>query len=378
MYNPGNNLSMIRYLIFLLAFMTISMNGISQEKSPVQIKPIYFFCPPCNLDCDTIHFQKPGICPNCGMTLFAAYEGYENKNGNHQDICNKKVAVLLFQGVEIIDFAGPWEVFGAAGMDVFSVANSDDIITTSMSLKLKPDYTFQNAPNPDIILVPGGNVDPSDIGTVNWITAMNTKTEHTMSVCTGAFYLAAGGLLDNLQATTNYPAVINLKKRAPKATVLDSVRYVDNGKIITAAGLSSGIDAAFHLVSLYIGKAQTKKLANSLEYRWDDTLYFVRSKLADKYVQDFLNLFNPYDYKMKKYAGDENKWTVELNIESNLNQNDLLNLIEYQLIHVSGWEKNMNDHSWSFKAHGKMWQADVTHAQTNTSSRNITLTVYKL
>ncbi len=99
------------------------------------------------------------------------------------------MAVVLFPGVEIIDFSGPWKIFGAAGMDVFSVAASDSIPPAGMGLKIKPDYSFANAPMPDIILVPGGNVDPSDTIVVNWIRKTSRQSAHTMSVCTGAFYL---------------------------------------------------------------------------------------------------------------------------------------------------------------------------------------------
>lgn len=350
-------------------FITLCIISTSKAQS------IYFACTPCGLDCDSVHYDKPGICPACNMKVYAAIRGNKNLTGDHQDVCNKKVAVLLFDGVEIIDFAGPWEVFGSAGMKVYSVAAKDSVISTSMGLKLHPDYNYNNAPTPDILLIPGGNINIDDSTTLNWIRLTNKGTEHTMSVCTGAFYLAASGILDNLNATTNYPTINQLKQIAPKTTVLDSVRFVDNGKIITSAGLSSGIDAAFHLVSKYIGIGQTKKLANSLEYHWDDSIYFVRSKLADKYVQDILDVFTPFDYKMTAYRGDTKIWTTQIELFSKVNTIELEALINIQLTQSAGWQKSVDKNTWTMTDNGKLWIAYLTIIENSAKDKICTFEV---
>ncbi len=110
-------------IIFLCFSLVIGFQNSTKAQIPnstktKQTKEIYFACPPCGIDCDTVHFQKPGLCPVCAMKLYAAYHGSENITGDHHDTTEKKVAVLIYNGVEIIDFAGPWEVFGAAGMQV--------------------------------------------------------------------------------------------------------------------------------------------------------------------------------------------------------------------------------------------------------------------
>lgn len=346
-----------------------------QVLNPGGKKSVTFLCPPCGLPCDTVHFDKPGFCPVCAMKLFASYPEFENRQGEHGDLCRKKVAVVLFPGVEIIDFSGPWEVFGAAGMDVFSVAASDTMFAASMGLTMKPDFTFANAPLPDIILVPGGDVDPSDTTVVNWIARTSPNSAHTMSVCTGAFLLAAGGLLDNLTATTNYPAIEALRRQSPTTTVVDKVRFVDNGRIITSAGLSSGIDAAFHLVSLYIGKAQTAKLAIELEYGWHDAAPFVRSQLADRYVQDFLNVLTPFDFKMTNYSGDKGKWSVSVNVKTDLAKADLLQLLAVQFEQVSGWKKDRNNGKWLFSDSGENWQGTLDHSQSGNNEHLLSLKI---
>lgn len=363
----------IIYTILLIVLHTSVV--MSQILPSAGVKPITFLCPPCGLDCDTVHFQKPGLCPTCGMRLFASYPEYANQQGEHGDFCPKKVAVVLFPGVEIIDFSGPWEVFGAAGMEVFSVAASDTVLTAGMGLKLKPDYIFANAPVPDIILVPGGGVDPSDTAVVHWIARTSPKTAHTMSVCTGAFLLAAGGLLDSLEATTNYPAIQTLRRMSPTTKVVDKVRFVDNGRIITSAGLSSGIDAAFHLVSLYMGKAQTLKLANDLEYDWRDNDPFVRSKLTDKHVQDFLNVLTPFDYEMTEYKGSKSRWSVSVKVKTGLAKEDLWQILAIQFEQVSGWKKAKKGNGWIFDADGKTWSASLQQHQNKEDGFLLALTV---
>ncbi len=180
---------------------------------------------------------------------------------------------------------------------------------------------------------------------------------------------AASGILDNLTATTNYPTTKQLKQIAPKTTILDNVRFVDNGKIITSAGLSSGIDAAFHLVSQYIGNGQTKRLANSLEYFWDDSTYFVRSKLADKYVQDLLDVLSPFDYKMTAYRGDATIWTTQIEIFSKVNIRELEALINIQLTQSAGWQKSADKKTWTMTEKGKLWIASLTIIENSAKNK---------
>lgn len=356
---------MKKAFIFILLGLVVSVNAAqAQDRTILNLKKLYFQCPPCNLPCDTVHFAAAGACSTCGMRLYAAYRGYENTQGKHAEYINKKVAVLIFPGVEIIDFTGPWEVFGAAGMEVYSVSSNDEAVRTSMGMKIKPDYTFKNAPVPDIVLVPGGNVDISDLTTVDWVLKTSKQSQYTMSVCTGAFYLAAAGLLDNQKATTNYPAIEQLRQLAPSATVLDSVRFVDNGSIITSAGLSSGIDAALHLVSLYVGKAQTKKMAVELEYAWNDEQQFVRGKLADKYARDVLNVFTPFDYELTTYKGDEQKWQVSLKVNSQLSKQELQSLVEFQLKEAMDWKPAEVPLQWKLTNENIHWKSALELQET--------------
>jgi hypothetical protein len=111
-------------------------------------KAAAYICPPCGEPCDKLTFDAPGTCPHCGMTLIAA-DGKE---------APPTVAILLFNGAELIDFAGPWEVFGTAGYLVQTVAEKPDPMTMVFGQKVLADYTFDMSPTPDILLVPGGGV----------------------------------------------------------------------------------------------------------------------------------------------------------------------------------------------------------------------------
>src|ERR1700686_2501576 len=201
-----------------------------------------FICPECGEECDKLVFDKPGKCPGCGMTLVEKIDNKEQRIS---------VAVLMFDGMEEIDYSGPWEVFGEAGFRVYGVAEKREPIRAVFGQKLTPDYTFADSPPADILLVPGGGVGRAleNPQLIKWVQKNAQTSTHVMSVCTGAFILSKAGLLDGLKATTIQHSIDNLQKVSPKTRVVHDQRYVDNGKIITTAGLSSGIDGAFHLVA---------------------------------------------------------------------------------------------------------------------------------
>src|SRR5689334_21707688 len=153
-----------------------------------------YVCPPCGLDCDKLTFDKPGKCPQCGMTLIEKSEADSAP----------KVSIILFDHAEIIDFAGPWEVFGGAGYKVFTVAEKTDPVNCVYGQRVTADYTFENSPRADVLLVPGGGVGNAveNEKLIKWVQENAKSSTYVMSVCTGAFILAKAGLLDGLTATT--------------------------------------------------------------------------------------------------------------------------------------------------------------------------------
>lgn len=235
---------------------------------------VKYVCPPCGHDCLETTFDAPGACGECGMALITLEQALNQPapQAPHGDADRPRVAVLLFDGVQIIDYTGPWEVFGGAGFEVFSVAKSTEPLETVYGMKVTPQYTLENHPEVDIVLVPGGQVfaTQSDPTVRKWLNDMAGKVDVVMSVCNGAFILAKSGLLEGLEATTTRSLVGGLANAGKGITVVRNVRYVDTGKIITAGGLSAGMDAALHVVSRYAGDASAQALAQGLEYDWRD------------------------------------------------------------------------------------------------------------
>jgi len=173
-------------------------------------------------------------------------------------------------GVEVLDFAGPMEVFALAGFQVFTVALTKGPVLSQGILKVLSDYDISDVPPADVLAVFGGN--PASFrndALINWIRTYAQHADHVFSVCSGAFALGHAGLLDGQTATTFHTRIEELRTAFPKATVLSGVRFVDNGRIITTAGISAGIDGALHLVSKLKGEAVAQAVAKEMEYdKW--------------------------------------------------------------------------------------------------------------
>ena len=221
-----------------------------------------FVCPPCNSDCDKLSFDKDGNCPHCGMQLIQKSKIPKK---------NMTICFYLQDGVEVLDFAGPMEVFSYAGAKIFTVSKTKKPIKSQGILKVTPDYDITDAPAFGILAVFGGNagVAAEDTEVVSWIKARKPTTQYYFSVCTGAFILGKAGLLDNLTVTTFHESIDRLQKAVPTAKVLANTRFVDNGTIITTAGISAGIDGALHLVAKLKGEQAAKDAAFYMEYdKW--------------------------------------------------------------------------------------------------------------
>ena len=182
-----------------------------------------------------------------------------------------RVAVVLTEHATMIDFAGPWEVFQdvevtgrEAAFELYTVGASRDPIETSGGMTVVPDYSFADAPVPHVVVI---GAQKGAKGLVEWVKAMHEKDAVILSVCTGAFKLAQTGLLDGKSATTHHDFYDRFAEQHPKVKLVKSARYVEAAPtIFTAGGLSSGIDAALHLVDLYYGRGTAQQTAAYMEY----------------------------------------------------------------------------------------------------------------
>lgn len=196
----------------------------------------------------------------------------------------RTVAILLFNEIEVLDFAGPFEVFGVADrradpkpFRVITVAEHSPVYARN-GLCITPTYLLNDHPKADIVIVPGGgghHADGTPYGSrreldnpavLNWIRRTAATAELVLSVCTGSLLLAKAGLLDGLSATTHYLATDSLAQLAPTTTVLPTERYVDNGRIITSAGISAGIDMSLYVVGRLLGDAVASETARYMQY----------------------------------------------------------------------------------------------------------------
>jgi transcriptional regulator GlxA family with amidase domain len=183
----------------------------------------------------------------------------------------------MFDDVEVLDFAGPFEVFSVTSelnkdsrpFAVSTVAENPGAVSARNGLSVNPDCTFSDCPPPDILIVPGGLgtrklIDNSAV--INWIKDCSQTAELVLSVCTGSLLLAKAGLLEGLAATTHHGALDLLRELAPNTTVVENQRFVDNGKIITSGGIAAGIDMSLHVVGKLLGAAQAAQTADHMEY----------------------------------------------------------------------------------------------------------------
>jgi putative intracellular protease/amidase len=234
----------------------------------------------------------------------------------------RNVAILIFDGVQMIDYTGPYEAFGGVmggegQFNVYTVAEKPGAIKTNSGMSISPQYSFEDVPSSDIVVIPGGMTRGvlNSPTALKWIQQEAQSAEITMSVCTGAFILAKAGLLDGLEATTTAGHTEGLKKWAPKAKVINDKRFVDAGKIVTTAGGTSSIDGALHVIERVFGKGAAQMSALMMEYDWEPEPKWVRSTLADKYMQ-FVYSVKHVDGGWKTLSregtsdGWENKWDV--------------------------------------------------------------------
>jgi transcriptional regulator GlxA family with amidase domain len=192
------------------------------------------------------------------------------------------VAFVISENANVMDIAGPWEVFQDAMItpkgqpwregehmvmpfNPYTVSDSLKPVSATDGLSMIPNYTFENAPKPQVIVIPaqGGRTEAQK----SWLLANSRNADVTMSVCTGASMLAAYGLLDSQTATTHHLYLQTFQKRFPSVHFVSGTRFVENEKVSTAGGLTSGIDLALHVVERYYGREVAQSAADFMEYR---------------------------------------------------------------------------------------------------------------
>ena len=186
------------------------------------------------------------------------------------------IGVALFDGAEELDWAGPWEVLAAwseqwpdDGVHVFTLAREDRPVTCAKGLRVLPDETWESAPPVDVLVYPGGRGtrrELQDEAVLDWIRGLTSGETVVASVCTGSLVLAAAGLLDGKPATTHWGSLEVLPTLGRDIEVRPDDRFVDNGNVLTAAGVSAGIDMALHLVARLHSTERAREVRRYIQY----------------------------------------------------------------------------------------------------------------
>ncbi|WP_437669934.1 DJ-1/PfpI family protein [Sorangium sp. So ce131] len=193
------------------------------------------------------------------------------------------VGIYIFDDAEILDVAGPYEVFATASrmherdnpaagplFSVFMVGRTRSPVRARAGFILTPDHQLSDAPPIDVLIIPGGVVaaelERADL--IDWIARSAPKTRITASVCTGAFLLAKAGLLDGKTATTHWEDIDDLQRLFPSVKVVGDVRWVDEGSIVSSGGIAAGIDMSLHLVERLETSELARRTARQMDFDW--------------------------------------------------------------------------------------------------------------
>ena len=334
------------------------------------------------------------------VTAFGSFSSARAQTATDKPKLN--VAILIFEGVQIIDYTGPYEVLGSwRRRNVYTVSEKPEAITTNMGMRVVPNYTFASQPKPDIIVIPGGgSSEPgpqargvggqlNNQNVIKWIQESAGQAKYVMSVCNGAFLLAKAGLLDGLEATTTAGLIENLKTAAPKTKVVSDKRFVDNGKIITTGGLSSGIDGALRLVEKLDGKGWAQVVAYGIEYNWQPESGYARAALADmKLPPSIYEAFFPGAEPLS-FEGGTDSWEEKWSAQSSAPASALLQRINEKWASDTKWSKvsagkSNHDASASTATHwkltdekGQVWNGTAS-VQPVAAEKNVLLITLKI
>lgn len=193
----------------------------------------------------------------------------------------KNIGIFIYPEVEVLDFAGPYEVFTTATrvvkkirldapFTVFTVSMSKEPIKARAGLTVLPDFSFDEHPSIDVLIIPGGVVDEEMENQIllDWIKRTDLKSEITSSICTGVFLLAQADVLKTNRVTTHWEDIDDLQSKFKNLDVLQNVRWIDEGKNVTSAGISAGIDMSLHIVERLCGSELAELTAKQMDFEW--------------------------------------------------------------------------------------------------------------
>jgi Tol biopolymer transport system component/putative intracellular protease/amidase len=281
------------------------------------------------------------------------------------------VAILVYEGVQVIDHAIPFEVFGQFSLNnVYTVAKEAGPLTTYMGMRILPNHTFADVPEPDVLVLPGGDARDarSDPEIMAWVRRKAATAEHVLTICTGTFFLVGSDLLKDVAITTWYDRQDELREAVPEADVVGEEIVVDSGKIVTAAG--SGIEGALRVLAKLHGEAWAEVVRLNMEYEpMPEALHVPRVELADLNLPD--GIYGAFLWRradLLRYDGDRDEWAMEWRFDRDRSIDSLRADLSAAISIDDGWTLVGEEASgpgwssrWSLEGRdGNPWQGEVT------------------
>lgn len=267
------------------------------------------------------------------------------------------VAILVYDGVQVIDHAVPFEVFGQFSLNnVYLVAADSGPITTFMGMQIVPNFSFADAPTPDVLVLPGGDAGEAqrnqDI--TAWVDRIAAEAGHVLTVCTGIFFLTENDILSGKQITTWYDRQEELQRIVPDAEVVSDRVVVESGKLVSSAGL--GIDGALRILTRLHGEAWSEVVRLNMEHESIPVEHHVpRAELADlKLPSAVYSAFPWREAELLSYEGDRDQWTMEWRFNSGEPLDSLIEQFRSTVVSEDGW-KFVSD-----EASGDGWKSQWT------------------
>lgn len=251
------------------------------------------------------------------------------------------VAILVYDGVQVIDHAIPFEVFGQFSLNnVYTVSADGSAITTYMGMQVLPNYSFADAPAPDVLVLPGGDAGEAQRNEeiALWVDRTVSGVDHILTVCTGIFFLVGSDVLDGKQITTWYDRQDELQRVAPRAEVVTDRIVVESGRLVSSAGL--GVDGALRILARLHGEAWAEVVRLNMEHELiPPEIRVPRAELADVMLPGGIYAVFPWrEAKLVRYEGDRNVWTMDWRFDSQESIDSLSAKFRDALDSEDGWE----------------------------------------
>ena len=280
------------------------------------------------------------------------------------------VAILVYDGVQVIDHAIPFEVFGQFSLNnVYTVSADGGPITTYMGMQVLPNYSFADAPAPDVLVLPGGDAGEAQRNReiASWVDRTVYDADHILTVCTGIFFLASNDVLDGKRITTWYERQDELRRIAPRAEIVSDRITVESGRLVSSAGL--GVDGALRIVARLHGEAWAEVVRLNMEHEpIPHELHVPRAELADVMLPGGVYAVFPWrEAELLRYEGNRDGWTMDWRFDSQEPIDSISAKFREALNSEEGWElvgteklRTAWNSEWTISGRGEsVWAAVV-------------------